>query len=141
MPFFGPDFILVRTTLTLPTASEEVMNRIRAHCYGRDWSGPRDLLIGTASGHRFVVRRPLALQTPVRCIVRGEVASVGEGSVVSLHFGTQALSPLVFCSFPLALSIPTVYRLATVGLLAIIAAALFAKEFFVTRRLLERLLA
>jgi len=93
----GPDVVLSRVTLTSPSESAELMERVRARCHGRDWSGPRDLLIGTVNDDCFVVRRPLAFKTPVRCFVRGEVVSMDQGSVVTLHLGPQLLPVLAFC--------------------------------------------
>jgi hypothetical protein len=135
-----PDVVLVRVSVTSPGDSATLIDRVRARCHGRDWSGPRDLLIGTVGDDCFGVRRPLAFQTPVRCIVRGEVTPAEQGSVVVLHFGPQAFPVLVFWFIPFILPIPTSYRFATMALFVVIAFALFVRELRVTRRLIECLL-
>ena len=137
---FAPDIVLFRAVVPSSCDSKELIDRIRTRCQGRDWSGPRDLLIGTVSDDSFSGRRALAFQTPVRCMVFGQITPTNHGSRVTLHFGPRLLPVLVFWFIPLMLPIGRSYRFGVVALFVVTSAALFMIELRATKRLVQTLL-
>ena len=138
---FGPEVDLFRVVLQFPESSTSLLDRIRLRCGGRDWSGARDLLVGTVVDDFFDVRRPLARRTPVRCIVHGEVAPVGEGAAVTLRFRVPFLLPVLFWVSPIFLPSSVPCRGAIFALLVATTAAFLVREVRLTRALIENVLS
>jgi hypothetical protein len=138
---FGPDVTLLRLSLNPPHTSERVIDALRRCCGGRDWSGSRDLLIGTVTDDSFDVRRPIARSTPIRCVVHGEVAADDGVARVTMRFGVPILPPILFWMAPIFLPASVGYQLVVLALLVLATFVLLVREVRLTRILIENAIA
>jgi hypothetical protein len=80
-------------------------------------------------------------KTPVRCIVRGELNSDSNGSVVTLRFGLPILPALLFWMAPLFLPRGVPGKTAICGFLVVVTVLLFAREVRLMRAMLVAVLS